>query len=101
MARPRKLKPDYCHDAASGRAYVRINGQKKYLGDYGTQASRDEYLFDRNARRLTAFFLIETDPDDHRVPKKSFEEFSYQFARIVGGSRRTWKKAAIRFFVNG
>jgi hypothetical protein len=21
----------------------RINGQKKYLGDYGTQASRDEY----------------------------------------------------------
>jgi len=43
LARPRKLKPDYCHDAATGRAYVRINGQKKYLGGYGTQASRDAY----------------------------------------------------------
>ena len=43
MARPKKLKPDYCEDKASGRAYVGINGQKKYLGEYGTQASRDEY----------------------------------------------------------
>ena len=43
MARPRKLKPDYCHDKASNRAYVRIDGKKLYLGDYGTQASRDEY----------------------------------------------------------
>jgi hypothetical protein len=44
MARPRKLKPDYCHDKASGRAFVRLDGKKKtYLGDYGSQASRDEY----------------------------------------------------------
>ena len=44
MSRPRKLKPDYCHDKASGRAYVRLDGKKKtYLGDHGTQASRDEY----------------------------------------------------------
>src|SRR5688500_537818 len=44
MARPRKLKPDYCHDKASGRAYVRLDGKKKtYPGDNATQASRDEY----------------------------------------------------------
>jgi integrase len=44
MARPRKLKPAYCHDRASDRAYVRLDGKKKrYLGDHGTQASRDEY----------------------------------------------------------
>ena len=28
MARPKKLKPDYCHDEASGRAFVRINGKE-------------------------------------------------------------------------
>lgn len=44
MARPKKLKPDYCHDKTSDRAYVRLDGKNKtYLGDYGTQASRDEY----------------------------------------------------------
>ena len=41
MARLRKLKPHYCHDKASDRAYVRLDGPKKtYLGDYGTQATR-------------------------------------------------------------
>ena len=43
MPRPRKLKPDYCQDKASGRAYVKINGRKVYLGRHGTRSSRDEY----------------------------------------------------------
>ena len=43
MARPRSLKPAYCHDRASGRAYVTIDGRKKYLGKCDTQDSRDAY----------------------------------------------------------
>ena len=43
MARPRKLKPDYCRDKTTNRAFVTINGHKKYLGGWNTQASRDEY----------------------------------------------------------
>src|SRR5688572_20081640 len=43
MARPRKLKPDYCQDKSSNRAFVTLNGKRKYLGDWNTQASRDEY----------------------------------------------------------
>src|SRR5687768_15570900 len=43
MARPRKNKPSYCRHKHSGRAYVRLNSRCVYLGEYGTQASRDEY----------------------------------------------------------
>ena len=44
MPRPRKLKPDYCRDKSSGRAFVTLNGHRRYLGDHGTQASRDEMI---------------------------------------------------------
>jgi hypothetical protein len=43
MARPKSLKPKYCHHKNSGRAFVIIDGKWTYLGDHGTQASRDEY----------------------------------------------------------
>jgi hypothetical protein len=43
MARPRKLKPAYCHAKDTSRAFVTLNGKRKYVGEYGTQASRDEY----------------------------------------------------------
>src|SRR5688500_182685 len=43
MARPRKLKPSYCRHKPSGRAFVTLNGHRIYLGDFDTQASRDEY----------------------------------------------------------
>jgi hypothetical protein len=43
MPRPRPLKPSYCFDKSSGRAFVTLNGTRKYLGPHGTQASRDEY----------------------------------------------------------
>jgi hypothetical protein len=42
MARPKSLKPSYCLDKSSGRAFVTLNG-RVYLGKHGTQASRDEY----------------------------------------------------------
>ena len=44
MARPKSPQPAYCHHKKSGRAFVKLNGRFVYLGDYGTQASRDEYL---------------------------------------------------------
>src|SRR2546423_1574811 len=43
MARPKKLKPDYCLDKTSSRAYVTIDGKRNYLGKHGTQESRDKY----------------------------------------------------------
>jgi integrase len=43
MARPKKDKPDYCKDKSSGRAFVTLNGERKYLGKHGTRESRDEY----------------------------------------------------------
>jgi integrase len=43
MPRPRTLKPKYCFDKPSGRAFVILDGAKKYLGRYGTQESRDNY----------------------------------------------------------
>jgi integrase len=43
MSRPKSLKPKYSHHKSSGRAFVVIDGKFVYLGDYGTQASRDEY----------------------------------------------------------
>ena len=38
MSRP--LTPTYCLDRSTSRAYVRINGQKRYLGPYGSKESR-------------------------------------------------------------
>ena len=48
MPRPRTLKPKYslekCSlDKPSGRAFVILDGFKKYLGRYDTQESRDNY----------------------------------------------------------
>src|SRR4051812_10195811 len=43
MPRPKSLKPAYCHHKASGRAFVVLDGDFKYLGLYGSQKSRDAY----------------------------------------------------------
>jgi integrase len=43
MPRPKSLKPSYCLDKSSGRAFVTLNGKRTYLGVHGSQASRDEY----------------------------------------------------------
>ena len=43
MPRPRTLKPKYCLDKSSLRAFVILDGAKTYLGRYGTQESRDSY----------------------------------------------------------
>ena len=43
MPRPRKSKPDYCLDTSSGRAYVTLDGNRKYLGKHDTPVSRDKY----------------------------------------------------------
>lgn len=43
MGRPRSLKPSYCLDKSSGRAYVVIDFRRTYLGKHGTQDSRDKY----------------------------------------------------------
>lgn len=44
MARPKSPQPKLCHHKATGRAYVRLDGQFVYLGDHGTRESQDEYL---------------------------------------------------------
>src|SRR4051794_15421990 len=43
MPRPRSLKPKYCLDKPSCRAFVMLSGNRVYLGRHGTQESRDEY----------------------------------------------------------
>src|SRR5687767_4300314 len=43
MARPKSLKPSYCRHKTTGRAFVVLAGKFVYLGDHGTQASRDAY----------------------------------------------------------
>ncbi len=43
MSRPKSLEPSYCHHRSSGRAYVTINGKPVYLGQHGSQESRDRY----------------------------------------------------------
>jgi hypothetical protein len=43
MSRPKKLVPDYCRDRSTDRAFVILNGRKKYLGAFGSQESRDAY----------------------------------------------------------
>jgi hypothetical protein len=46
MARPRSSKPSYCRDRATERAYVVIDGTRRWLGPrgtYGTQETRDRY----------------------------------------------------------
>ena len=35
--------PSYCRHKASGRAVVRIDGRDRYLGDYGSPSSYEEY----------------------------------------------------------
>jgi len=42
-APPRTLKPKYCLDKPSQRAFVILDGAKTYLGRFGTQESRDNY----------------------------------------------------------
>src|SRR5215204_7138286 len=36
MPRPKSLKPSYCRDKATNRAYVTLNGKRKYLGPPGS-----------------------------------------------------------------
>ena len=48
--KPRKI-PSYCRHKATGQAVVRIRGQDKYLGKYGTPDSYERYY------RLTAELL--------------------------------------------
>jgi hypothetical protein len=43
MPRPKSLKPKYCLHKSSGRAFVVLDGQFVYLGQHGTQESRDAY----------------------------------------------------------
>jgi hypothetical protein len=43
MPRPKSLRPKYCLSKSDGRAFVTLNGKRKYLGDYGSQESRDAY----------------------------------------------------------
>ncbi len=35
--------PSYCRHRASGRAVVRIDGRDRYLGEFGSPASHEEY----------------------------------------------------------
>lgn len=39
MPRPKSLKPAYCIDTATNRAYVRIDGKRTYLGKADSHAA--------------------------------------------------------------
>jgi integrase len=41
--RPRGTPPAYKRHKATNQAYVHVNGRRRYLGVYGTPASREEY----------------------------------------------------------
>lgn len=43
MPRPKSLNPAYCLHKPSGRAFVKLDGHRVYLGRHGTQESRDRY----------------------------------------------------------
>src|SRR4051794_3937539 len=43
MPRRRSLKPSYCRDKATDRAYVVIDGRRHYLGRFDSPESRDAY----------------------------------------------------------
>ncbi len=44
MSRKKKLSiPSYCLHKATGQAYVKLNGKRHYLGEYGTQKSKHKY----------------------------------------------------------
>jgi integrase len=46
LPRPKSLKPSYCCDKSSNRAFVTLNGRRKYLGppgSYNSQPTRDTY----------------------------------------------------------
>ncbi|MFN9156583.1 MAG: hypothetical protein ACK6D5_02365, partial [Planctomyces sp.] len=38
-----KRIPKYCLHKGTGQAFVKLNGQTFYLGEYGTPASRERY----------------------------------------------------------
>jgi hypothetical protein len=42
MARPKSKKPAYCLHKPSRRAFVKLNGQRVYLGRHGSQEKKDE-----------------------------------------------------------
>ena len=66
MARPRSAVPRYCHHKSTGRTYVRVDGRFKYLGDFGTAASREEYarfVREHRADRPVAASLCQPDVD--------------------------------------
>jgi site-specific recombinase XerD len=65
MPNSRKQLPKYCRHKATGQAYVRIGGKMRYLGKYGSEASRREY------DRVIAEFLAngrQPDYDPEEIP---------------------------------
>ena len=43
MPRPKSLKPAFCCHKSSGRAFVKLDGKRIYLGRHGSQESKDAY----------------------------------------------------------
>ena len=43
MPRPRSLRPGYCRDRTTDRAYVVIDGKRTYLGRFSSPENRDKY----------------------------------------------------------
>jgi integrase len=107
MARPRALKPAYCVDTATQRAFVTINGRKRYLGKPDTQESRDAY--DRiigewiaaGRRQLAATNAADVDPGPSvaTVCAAFWEHVQGYHAGDVGKSQRDHYRAIIRILV--
>jgi hypothetical protein len=78
MPHPKPLKLKYCHHKSSGRAFAVIDGQFKYLGQWGAQESRDAY--DRLSGAWIASHCISTraasTPDNLDLQKIDPTRFS-------------------------
>ena len=72
----RKRTPSYRHHKPSNQAFVELNGKRKYLGVYGTPASRQAYHrkvaeWEANGRTLPV------KPEDLTVAELSVKYLRY------------------------
>lgn len=71
-------EPGYCRHKATNQAYVRLNGRVIYLGEYGSEKSKERY------NRLTAEWLVNSPADSQEELEFLVRELgSMRFANFL------------------